>query len=144
MSTILIIDDEPATLELTARILRGRGFDVFTASGGMAALPILRREPIDLVLLDLMMPHMDGIEFIRLLRSIPGCGGVPVVVVSGISDPTFGRRVCAFGADDFLLKGAYTADEFLKKITGRIGAFGCSSDTQRNHASIDLDCSLAV
>lgn len=83
-NVVLIVDDERSIAELLAELLEGAGYEVFVASNGRAALAIARRELPALVLTDLMMPGVDGREFVRRMRSSPITHDIPVVVMSSI------------------------------------------------------------
>lgn len=82
--SILIVDDERSIAELLAELLEGAGYDVFIASNGRTALAIARREHPALILTDLMMPGVNGVEFVRKLRASPVTHDIPVVMMSSI------------------------------------------------------------
>jgi len=80
---VLCVDDDEDILSVVSLALRSLGgLEVTVATGGAPALAILAREPIDLVLLDVMMPGMDGMETMRLMRENPATAGVPVVLMT--------------------------------------------------------------
>ncbi len=79
---ILVVDDEPDMVDLLATILKSDGFQVDTDTDGRSALARLLADPPDLVLLDLMMPDLDGMELLKLLRLDAKGANVPVLVVS--------------------------------------------------------------
>jgi CheY-like chemotaxis protein len=81
-AAVLVVDDEPAITALLSEVLEIAGFDVFTATNGRTALAIARREHPVLVLTDRLMPEVDGIEFVRRLRSSPVTNDIPVVLMS--------------------------------------------------------------
>ena len=82
-SVILVVDDEPDLRFLLRRVLGGAGHDVQEAGDGADALTSIRRSPPDLVVTDVMMPVMDGVELIRRLRDDPATKDIPIVAVSG-------------------------------------------------------------
>ena len=82
MSKILVVDDEPDTLVISELWLTSEGFEVATAADGMAALDVFDRERPDLVITDLMMPRMSGVELCRRLRAQQGGAHLPIVVAS--------------------------------------------------------------
>ena len=86
MATILIVDDEPDIRFLIRLILETAGHKVVEARHGAAGLKSVKTEPPDLVVTDVMMPTMDGLEFIERLRGDPGTAAIPILVVSGNSD----------------------------------------------------------
>ena len=96
VKTILVVDDEPDLLQLFRRMLiaASRGYRVLRASDGRQALAILKREAVDLVLLDLVMPEMDGIQFLEAKAKEPRLDGLRVIVISAL-DPSGQPVVCS-------------------------------------------------
>ncbi len=86
MASILIVDDEPDIRFLIRLIFEAAGHKVTEARHGAAGLKSVKAEAPDLVVTDVMMPTMDGIEFIERLRANPGTAAIPILVVSGNSD----------------------------------------------------------
>ena len=82
--SVLVVDDERSIADLLAELLESAGYDVFVASNGRTALAIARREHPALILTDLMMPGVDGAEFVRKLRASPVTNNIPVVMMSSI------------------------------------------------------------
>lgn len=103
-SRILIVDDSVTILHLIGGILRGEGYDVTTANDGGAGLDLLQKEAFDLVLLDAMMPDLDGFETCRLARDLPGCQDMPIVFLTGMTDADTQQQALESGGDDFLSK----------------------------------------
>jgi two-component system, cell cycle response regulator len=101
---VLVVDDIPANVKLLEARLSAEYFDVITAMGGGEALAICERAECDLVLLDAMMPDMDGFEVCRRLKSNPATHHIPVVMVTALDQPSDRVRGLEAGADDFLTK----------------------------------------
>ena len=101
---VLVVDDVPANVKLLEARLSAEYFDVLTAMSGRDALAICERAECDLVLLDVMMPDMDGFEVCRRLKSNPGTHHIPVVMVTALDQPSDKVRGLEAGADDFLTK----------------------------------------
>jgi two-component system, cell cycle response regulator len=101
---VLVVDDIPANVKLLEARLSAEYFDVLTACSGQQALDICERERIDVVLLDVMMPGMDGFEACRRLKSNPKTHHIPVVLVTALDQPSDKVRGLEGGADDFLTK----------------------------------------
>jgi two-component system, chemotaxis family, chemotaxis protein CheY len=80
LNRVLVVDDDPALLMLVTDVLRDEGFTVLTASNGGEALELVTEQPVDLILLDMRMPVMDGWEFNRAYREQFGEGCAPIVV----------------------------------------------------------------
>ncbi|MBD9593942.1 MULTISPECIES: PleD family two-component system response regulator [Ensifer] len=101
---ILVVDDVPANVKLLEARLLAEYFDVLTASDGYAALALCEKTPIDLVLLDIMMPGLDGFEVCERLKANPKTAHIPVVMVTALDQPSDRVRGLKAGADDFLTK----------------------------------------
>lgn len=101
---ILVVDDSPINIETIRAHLRGEGYDILGLESGPEALARVEEFDPDLVLLDLMMPEMSGIEVLRELRARPGVGEVPVIIVTALDDPSTLEEAFQEGADDFLTK----------------------------------------
>jgi len=102
---ILCIEDHPEMIDLIRLILERRGFEVEGAVGGKEGLESLRRNPPDLILLDLMMPDVDGWEIFRQLKASDDLKGIPVVVVTAKAqgiDRVLGLQIA--GVDDYITK----------------------------------------
>src|SRR6202012_2556314 len=101
---ILVVDDVPANVKLLEARLSAEYFDVLTASNGTEALQICARAECDIILLDVMMPDIDGFEVCRRLKSDPATHFIPVVIVTALDSPSDRVRGLEAGADDFLTK----------------------------------------
>src|SRR5215207_10568667 len=101
---ILVVDDIPANVKLLEARLSAEYFDVLTASNGAEALAMCARAECDIVLLDIMMPDMDGFEVCRRLKANPATHYIPVVMVTALDSPADRVRGLEAGADDFLTK----------------------------------------
>ncbi|AFC74515.1 diguanylate cyclase domain protein [Rickettsia parkeri str. Tate's Hell] len=104
MTTILVVDDiEPNIKLLTAKLLK-EYYTVLTANSGKEALAILKKEKIDIILLDVMMPEMDGFEVCKTIKTDPETTHIPVVMVTALSDIDDRVKGLEAGADEFLTK----------------------------------------
>src|ERR1700716_4676908 len=101
---VLVVDDVPANVKLLEARLSAEYFDVMTAVSGQEALAICERAECDVVLLDVMMPDMDGFEVCRRLKSGLTTHHIPVVMVTALDQPSDRVRGLEAGADDFLTK----------------------------------------
>lgn len=101
---VLVVDDVPANAKLLEARLTAEYFDVVTATSGAEALAICERAQCDIVLLDVMMPEMDGFEVCRRLKAGPKTHHIPVVMVTALDQPSDRVRGLEAGADDFLTK----------------------------------------
>jgi len=114
---ILVVDDIPANVKLLEARLLAEYFDVLTAGDGYQALAICERNQVDLVLLDIMMPGMDGFEVCERLKANPKTSHIPVVMVTALDQSADRVRGLKAGADDFLTKPV--AHEELRRAIGR-------------------------
>ena len=113
MFHILVVDDDKNTRRLMQAVLEGDGYTVTTASDGEKALAVMDSEHIDLVVLDIMMPNMDGYEFTTLLRSTNN--DLPILMVSAKQLPEDRKRGFIVGTDDYMTKPVDT-EEMLFRI----------------------------
>ena len=109
----LVVDDVPANVKLLEARLMAEYFDVLTASNGRDALDICDRTQVDVILLDIMMPEMDGFEVCERLKSSPHTAHIPVVMVTALDQVEDRVRGLEAGADDFLSK------EYFNHFQGR-------------------------
>jgi len=101
---VLLVDDDDLALMLTAEALRGRGFDITEASSGEQALAMLTEWTPDIIVLDAMMPGLDGFDTCRELRESPGFENMPVLMLTGLDDEVSINRAYQVGATDFFVK----------------------------------------
>ncbi len=101
---ILVVDDNEMNRDVISRQIKRQGHEVMTASSGMQALEMLKAQPFDLILLDIMMPGMNGYEVLERLRADEALRRIPVVVVSAVDDLDSVVRCVELGAEDYLFK----------------------------------------
>jgi signal transduction histidine kinase len=101
---ILSVDDEPTNLILLERILRGKQLDFIGVRSGAEALDMLTRESFDLVMLDIMMPGMNGLEVLKRIRENPDTAEIPVILISALSDTRSIAKGLEAGANDYIAK----------------------------------------
>ena len=104
MTTILVVDDEPPIVDLVRFTLEDADVRVVEASDGAEALVVAKRTIPDLVLLDVHMPHLDGFEVCRQLRSEPALARIPIVMLTASGQEADRARGRAAGADEYLTK----------------------------------------
>ncbi len=114
---ILVVDDEPSIREVVALTLEDEGYRVETAANGCEALTKMREDPPSGVVLDMMMPVMDGAQFLRAWRSEPPSRRVPVVVMSANRESA---DALTLGAADFIAK-PFDVDDLLHLVETRFG-----------------------
>ncbi|WP_123520168.1 response regulator [Frigoribacterium sp. PhB24] len=124
---ILIADDDPQILRALKVTLGARGYDVVTAADGREALDLAATRHPDLVMLDLGMPHLDGVEVIQGLR---GWSTVPILVVSGRTDAADKVEALDAGADDYVTK-PFSMDELLARIRAQTRRLPSGTDDEQ-------------
>jgi CheY-like chemotaxis protein len=112
---VLIVDDNETTTEITARMLAGRGYDVMTALDGTRALAMVAERRPDVVLLDIMMPAMSGLEVLAALREGPATRDIPVILLTAKSQDEDVLAGYKAGADYYITK-PFTAQELIYGI----------------------------
>ena len=135
---ILIVDDEPSILATMAPLLRGRGYEVSTATTGHAALDGVDRQPPQLIILDLGLPDMDGVEVCRRLRE---GRAIPILVLSARGAEQDKVAALDAGADDYVTK-PFGAEELLARVRvalRRTDGLAISGVIRRGDLAIDLD-----
>jgi two-component system sensor histidine kinase and response regulator WspE len=120
-SRILVVDDSLTVRELQRKLLATGGYDVEVAVDGVAGWNLLRNRSFDLVVTDIDMPRMDGIELVRLIRNDPRLLRLPVVVVSYKDREEDKRRGLEAGADHYLTKSSFHDDTLLAAVRDLIG-----------------------
>ena len=112
---ILIVDDENDFIELLQYKLAGHGYELLVASDGVHALSQARQLKPDLILLDILLPDLDGLSVCEILRRQPATKGIPIIFMSALSGEVT-RRTVAMQADDF-----FTKPLDLNRLERRIG-----------------------
>jgi CheY-like chemotaxis protein len=139
---LLIVDDHPETRSIIGRVLEQQGYQVIAAANGMEALKLAEEEKPDLVVLDFMMPVMDGRETCQRLRQRPEMAKVPIIMFTAVDDPQQKLSVFDAGADDYLNKPTEPAELVDRVKTLLESAYGPLPETNpqdktRAHAAAD-------
>lgn len=116
MRRILLVDDSAMAREPLARLLSYEGYDVLAASNGLEALSTLRDHPIDLLLLDVMMPKMNGIQLLESLRQQDRYKNLAVIAVTGSMDGAQLSRLRELGVREIVTKARFKIDELLNRV----------------------------
>jgi CheY-like chemotaxis protein len=116
MKTVLVVDDDRDTNEVTCRLLRKLGHQALSAHTGEEALAIVAMQIPDLIILDSMMPGMNGAEVLRLLRAKVETATIPVIMHSAIAEEEFQVNAIAKGANEYLVKAGFTFERFKETI----------------------------
>jgi two-component system chemotaxis sensor kinase CheA len=113
---LLVVDDSATSRTLERNILRAAGYEVLTAVTGTEATQTLTSEQIDLVISDVEMPQMDGLELTRWIRSHDDLGALPVVLVTSLGSESQKLQGAEAGADAYIVKGEFEQDELLRTV----------------------------
>lgn len=123
---LIVIDDDTAVTDLLSLLLKSQGFEVFATNNSSDGLNMIREVQPDLVILDLMMPEMDGWEVCRSVRQF---SQVPIIILSALNDPSMIASVLDAGADDYLTKPtpSRVLVAHINRLTKRTGSLRSSS-----------------
>jgi len=135
-ATILVVDDKPENLRLLSQILTGAGYKVQVAGDGRAALHTSQTNPPDLILLDIMMPEMDGFELCRQLKEAPQTRNVPIIFVSALSSPFDKAQAFAAGGMDYITR-PFQANEVLAHVQTYLSIRSLQKDLLDQIAELD-------
>ncbi len=116
MKKILFIEDEPALQKALSVSLKAQGFEVLSAFDGESGLKMVKDVKPDLVLLDLILPKMDGFAVLEELKKIPETKNMPVIVLTNLDETEDVQKVLDLGATNYLIKASYNTEEIANKI----------------------------
>jgi len=117
---ILAVDDEPHILKLVSFSLRAKGFDVLEATDGLSAIEIAEAEQPDLILMDVMMPALDGYEACRRIKANPKTAHIPVVMLTAKTQVAEQKTGLDAGALDYVCK-PFTPKDLVAQVNGFLG-----------------------
>lgn len=117
--SVLVVDDVPLNVILIKKMLSQYTFEIRTASNGQAALDAIAEKKVDLVLLDLMMPVMDGFEVIRRLRAADDTKDLPIIILSALNSEQDISKGFQLGANDFINK-PIILEKLISSVTTQI------------------------
>jgi two-component system, OmpR family, response regulator len=137
---IFIVDDDPHIVELVDVLLRSEGYETLTAQDGEAALEMLQTTTVDLAILDIMMPRLDGLELCHLLR---GHYDLPILILTAKGEPR--DRVQGFtqGADDYLVK-PFHPDELVLRVGALLRRYKIATSMTIELGNLTIDYQNAV
>lgn len=121
MQKILFIEDEPALQKTLGDVLKQEGYGVVSALDGEAGLNLVATEKPDLILLDLIMPKMDGFEVLKRLKADEETKDIPVIVLTNLEAIGDVGKAIELGATTYLVKAQYSLEEVLEKVKKALG-----------------------
>ena len=113
---ILIIEDEEIMLNLLEKKLKAVGYDIVKAKNGQEGLEIMRNQSFDLVLSDIIMPKLGGLEVMEKMSQDPVLKNIPIIVISNSGQPVEIDQAKRFGAKDWLVKTEFDPQEVIAKV----------------------------
>jgi len=116
---ILAVEDEPEYLEMLQDVIRSIGHDVTIARNGVEGIEALRHEHVDVILSDVSMPLMDGLEFHRRVRTMEGYGETPFIFLTGVTDIGTVTAECR-NDRDLLLQKPFPVDHLIRIFAGKV------------------------
>ncbi|QOP42513.1 response regulator [Sulfurimonas sediminis] len=119
MAKVLLCDDELMNRKVASKILKKEGFEVIEAQNGQEALDIMQTEAVDLVLLDLMMPVMDGYTALKIIKEDENISHIPVIIISALSDREAITKGLKIGANEYITK-PFDITEFLLRVKNAV------------------------
>lgn len=119
MAKILIVEDDPTTVQLIEFLLKKNNFEVLIAYDGEEALQIAKKEKLDLILMDVMMPKMDGIEAIEKLKKDENTRDIPIIILSALGQEMDVMRGLQAGASSYIVK-PFSPQELLTEINTKL------------------------
>jgi CheY-like chemotaxis protein len=116
LPTVMVVEDADLIRETLTRLLNREGFQTLAAHDGREALDLLRTSMPDVILLDVNMPDMDGLEMLEHLHTTPAWQALPVVMLTSRGDTHTIRRAMQLGAKEFLVKATFSLNEMLDSV----------------------------
>lgn len=136
MFKILVVEDDTNTRKLMCAVLKQNGFETYAAEDGIAALHLMEKQHVDLVVLDLMMPNMDGYELTRQLRL--SWGNLPILMVTAKQEPKDKKKGFLAGTDDYMTKPV-DEEEMVLRIKALLRRAQIASDHKLTIGKVVLD-----
>jgi chemosensory pili system protein ChpA (sensor histidine kinase/response regulator) len=124
--TALVVDDSITMRRVTQRLLERRGAKVFTARDGLDAITVLQEHTVDIILLDIEMPRMDGYQFATHVRNDPKLKHLPIIMITSRSGEKHRAKAIEIGVNDYLSK-PYQESQLLAAIQALVGSRGAEA-----------------
>lgn len=118
---VLLVEDDRDLIEMYETKFKMEGFEVIKAENGVNALELVKKEKPVIILLDIVMPELDGFQVLRSLRADPETKGVPVILLTNLSQEADIKKGVELGAADYLVKANFTPNEVVAKVRKVLG-----------------------
>ena len=136
---ILIVDDVPENLEIAGNILESSGYDVYTADSGKTALELLSNVQMDLILLDIMMPQLDGFETCKIIKNDVNTRNIPILFLTAKVDVESVAKGFEYGAVDYIRK-PFNALEMLARVKTHIQLRRTGATLEEKNKALERAC----
>ncbi len=113
---ILIVEDDQDLRELYAEVLRDEGFKVLEASDGQIGMDLGKQGAYDLMLLDIMLPKIDGLQILKTVKAMPELGRIPIILLTNLGRESIIKEGFTLGADGYIIKSEYTPDQVVGEV----------------------------
>ncbi len=123
MKKILFIEDEPSLQKTLGDILRGNGYEVINALNGEIGLRLAQSEKPDIILLDIILPKMNGLEVLEILKNNKETKNIPVIVLTNLESMEDINKAIELGAVAYLVKAEYSMEEVIDKIKKALNSY---------------------
>lgn len=133
---LLVVDDDPHAVEILTRMLQREGYECLSATRGQEALDILAGERVDVILLDVMMPEMDGLQVCEQLRTDPDLSQIPVLLLTARDDMETRTSGMLLGVSEFLSK-PINKRELFSRVAAQIHALEIGRQLTATSAAVD-------
>jgi DNA-binding response OmpR family regulator/DNA-binding CsgD family transcriptional regulator len=140
---VLVVDDTPANLSLLLDALSEAGFDVRVAESGRSALTLLEHTTPDLILLDLVMPGMDGVATCHAIKQRPACNDVPILFMTAVEEPAQKLRAFEAGAVDYITKPVHPP-EVMARVRAQVELRAARAGLQRKNEELEAEVALRL
>jgi DNA-binding response OmpR family regulator len=114
--TILLVEDDSFVSDIYQMKIESEGFDIIVAENGLEAIKRLEKKIPDLILLDIVMPYMDGIETLKKIKKEEKWKKIPIILLTNLSEKEKIQEALGMGADDYLIKSHFTPSEVMSKV----------------------------
>jgi DNA-binding response OmpR family regulator len=126
---IMVVDDDPDTVSILSRHLQREGFDAVEAISGVECLRLVKEQRVDVILLDLMMPEMDGFQVCRVLKENPATAEIPIIMITARDDLDARAEGMRLGVSDFLAKPVFRR-QLANRIRAQLEAIAAAHATE--------------